>query len=275
MAELPEVETTRRGLKPFVVGQRVVDVVVREPRLRWPVTRELVDALRGATIDALERRAKYLLLRTRRGTVIAHLGMSGSLRVLAHASPAQEHDHVDLLLGNGKLLRLRDPRRFGCLLFTRDDPHAHALLEHLGPEPLSSAFDGDVLFQKSRGRRAPVKCFLMDAEIVVGVGNIYANESLWRAGIHPRRAAGRIARPSYARLARAVKEVLAAAIEKGGTTLRDFMQSDGQPGYFHADLAVYDRTGAPCPRCRTPIARAALGGRATHWCPACQPAPGA
>ncbi len=270
MPELPEVETTRRGVRPHVKGRRVARVVVRDARLRWPVPPGLARALAGATIDDVERRAKYLLFRTAHGTAIVHLGMSGSLRVLDAAVAPQKHDHVDLVLENGKALRLRDPRRFGCVLFTRDDPHDHPLLKELGPEPLSAAFDGAHLFRRSRGRTAAVKSFLMDAAVVVGVGNIYANEALWRARLAPRRRAGRIPRARYDELARHVKEVLADAIERGGTTLRDFLSADGEPGHFRMDLAVYDRAGEPCPRCGAKIRAARVGQRSAFFCPRCQ-----
>jgi len=270
MPELPEVETTRRGVRPHVEGRRIERVVVRDGRLRWPVPRSLVRELAGATIRCVERRAKYLLFRTDRGTVIAHLGMSGSLRVVPAATPPRTHDHVDLVLDGGQLLRLRDPRRFGCLLFTRGDPLAHPLLKDLGPEPLSSEFDGGHLFRRARGRTAAVKSFLMDASTVVGVGNIYASESLWRAAIAPRRRAGRVTRLQCDALAAAVKKVLSEAIEVGGTTLRDFQKVDGEPGRFNPSLAVYDRTGRPCPRCGAPIRSARVGQRSAFFCSRCQ-----
>jgi len=270
MPELPEVETTRRGVRPHVKGRRVEQVVVRDSRLRWPVPPGLARALEGATIDEVERRAKYLLFRTAHGTAIVHLGMSGSLRVLDVGVSPGKHDHVDVVLDDGKLLRLRDPRRFGCILFTRNDPHEHPLLKDLGPEPLSRAFDGGHLHRIARGRTAAVKTFLMDAAVVVGVGNIYANEALWRARLAPRRRAGRVTRAHFDELARSVKEVLADAIARGGTTLRDFLSADGEPGHFRMDLAVYDRAGKRCPRCRTPIRTARVGQRSSFWCPRCQ-----
>jgi formamidopyrimidine-DNA glycosylase len=283
MPELPEVETTRRGVRPHVIGRAIVDVIVRERRLRWPLPRDLRARLAGATVRDVERRAKYLLFGLERegastgnrdgasaGTLIVHLGMSGSLRVLPSDAPVELHDHVDLVFEGGRSLRLRDPRRFGCMLFTSRDPGEHALLRQLGPEPLSADFDGRHLFEVARGRTAPVKAFLMDSSVVVGVGNIYANESLWRAGIHPRRKAGRIRAERYDALARAVKETLAGAIEKGGTTLRDFLSADGEPGYFRIELSTYDRPGAPCPRCSTPIRVARIGQRSSFFCPRCQ-----
>jgi formamidopyrimidine-DNA glycosylase len=270
MPELPEVETTRRGVRPHVEGRKVTRVIVRDGRLRWPVPRLIARELAGATIERVERRAKYLLFKTERGTVIAHLGMSGSLRIVPAATPPRRHDHVDLVLEGGLALRLHDPRRFGCLLFTRDDPNDHPLLKELGPEPLTSAFDGGHLFERARGRTAPVKVFLMDAATVVGVGNIYASESLWRAAIAPRRRAGRVTRLQCDALARSVKEVLSEAIEQGGTTLRDFLRVDGEPGHFRVSLAVYDRTGRPCPRCGAPIRTARVGQRSAFFCPRCQ-----
>ncbi len=275
MPELPEVETTRRGIRPWLAGASIERLVVRERRLRWPVPRGLEARLAGARVDAVERRAKYLLLPLSKdgapaGTLLAHLGMSGSLRVLARGEPAAKHDHLDLELSNGRVLRLRDPRRFGCVLLLDGDPARDALLRDLGPEPLSREFDGARLASLARRRSAPVKCFLMDNAVVVGVGNIYANESLWRAGIHPRRPAGRVAAPRWDALAAAVKEVLAEAIEKGGTTLRDFVRPDGDHGWFKIELATYDRAGAPCPRCRAPIRAERIGQRSAFFCARCQ-----
>ncbi len=270
MPELPEVETTRRGIEPHLLGHRVESVIVRDPRLRWPVPAELPEALRGQRIEAVERRAKYLLLRTHAGTAILHLGMSGSLRVLPAGTPAERHDHVDLVLDSGQALRLHDPRRFGALLWTRDDPLQHPLLAHLGPEPLTAAFDGERLYRLSRGRRGPVKSFIMDNHIVVGLGNIYANEALFRAGIHPLRAAGRIGRERYDKLAEAARTVLTAAIAAGGTTLRDFTREDGKPGYFRIELQVYGHAGEPCPACGTALRQTVIGQRSSFYCPHCQ-----
>jgi len=270
MPELPEVETTRRGIEPHVAGQQVTGVVVRDGRMRWPVPPQLQRKLSGQTIHKVERRAKYLLLRADAGTLILHLGMSGNLRILPCDSPPGKHDHVDIVLGNGKCLRLHDPRRFGAVLWTRDDPLRHPLLADLGPEPLEDGFDGACLFERSRGRTAPVKQFLMDNRVVVGVGNIYANEALFLAGIHPARAAGRIGRERYERLAQAIKQVLQEAIAQGGTTLRDFLASDGQPGYFSLYLRVYGRTGEPCPACGRPILQIQQGQRSTYYCGHCQ-----
>ncbi len=269
MPELPEVETTRRGIEPPLRGQRISGVTVRQPRLRWPVPDDLDTILRGHRLHAVERRAKYLLLRFGHGTLILHLGMSGSLRILPAGTPPQPHDHVDLNFGD-RLLRLRDPRRFGALLWTSDDPFDHPLLATLGPEPLTNHFDGPWLHHRAKGRRTAVKNLIMDASTVVGVGNIYASEALFAARIHPRRPAGRIALARYRRLAEQIKAILSAAIEQGGTTLRDFQRQDGRPGYFAQRLQVYGRPGAPCPHCATPIRKATIGQRASYYCPRCQ-----
>ena len=269
MPELPEVETTRAGLAPHVEGRRVSGVVLRRAGLRWPFPPEIVRVLPGQQIEAVRRRAKYLLLETAAGSALLHLGMSGSLRAVPAATPLVAHDHVDLALDSGRVLRFNDPRRFGCLLW-QPPGETHELLRGLGPEPLTEAFDGDYLFFRSRGRSAPVKSFVMDQRVVVGVGNIYAAEALFAAGISPLRAAGRVSRDRYAALADAVKAVLAHAIARGGTTLRDFISPDGLPGYFETELAAYGRGGEPCPRCGRPLKEAAIGQRATVWCGRCQ-----
>ncbi|MFW5969700.1 MAG: bifunctional DNA-formamidopyrimidine glycosylase/DNA-(apurinic or apyrimidinic site) lyase [Halofilum sp. (in: g-proteobacteria)] len=270
MPELPEVETTRRGIAPHIEGRAIRGATVREPRLRWPVPVAALDALTGITVTAVERRAKYLLLRTPPGTLMLHLGMSGSLRVVAADTPATVHDHVDIRFAGGACLRLRDPRRFGSVLWFDADAPLPPLLAGLGPEPLDPAFDGDYLYARSRGRRRSVKDFIMDGRIVVGVGNIYAAEALFAAGIHPARAAGRVGRARYRALAQTIKRVLGDAIEHGGTTLRDFTSASGTPGYFRISLAVYGRAGAPCRRCGTPLRTRRLGQRATVYCPRCQ-----
>lgn len=274
MPELPEVETTRRGIAPYLIGRRVTSVLLRRPDLRWPIPIEISRLLPGQRIDAVERRAKYLLLHTEVGSALLHLGMSGVLRVLTPDAPVGKHDHVDIVMertptGGSRVLRFTDPRRFGCLLW-QPPGETHALLDGLGPEPLTDDFDGDLLWRKSRGRRAVVKLFLMDNAIVVGVGNIYASESLFAAGIDPRRAAGNVSRVRYALLAAEVKRILAWAIERGGTTLRDFLNPDGAPGYFFRELNVYGRAGEPCRTCSTPIRQVVLGQRSTFWCPHCQ-----
>jgi formamidopyrimidine-DNA glycosylase len=267
--ELPEVETTRRGLAPHVEGRIVTNVILRRPNLRWPIPDEVRELLPGQRIAAVRRRAKYLLLDTQAGSALLHLGMSGSLRVLPGTTPVKLHDHVDLALDSSRVLRFTDPRRFGCLLW-QPPGQTHELLRELGPEPLSDAFNGDYLFALSRGRKAPVKNFLMDQRVVVGVGNIYAAEALFEAGISPLRAAGKVSRERYALLAAAVKRILAYAIERGGTTLRDFIKPDGEPGYFDLELSAYGRGGEPCPRCGRPLKQAAIGQRATVWCGHCQ-----
>ncbi|WP_101926243.1 bifunctional DNA-formamidopyrimidine glycosylase/DNA-(apurinic or apyrimidinic site) lyase [Luteimonas rhizosphaerae] len=269
MPELPEVETTRAGLMPHVLGRTVTGVVLRRPDLRWPIPPEIATQLPGQRIDAIRRRAKYLLLDTGAGSALLHLGMSGSLRVLPPQTAVGPHDHVDLALDSGQVLRFNDPRRFGCLLW-QTSGETHALLRALGPEPLDDTFDGDHLFFASRGRRAPVKTFLMDQRIVVGVGNIYAAEALHAAGISPLRDAGKVSRARYARLADEVKRILAYAIGRGGTTLRDFISPDGAPGYFEQELAAYGRGGQPCPRCGGALKQASIGQRTTVWCPRCQ-----
>jgi len=269
MPELPEVETTRRGLAPHLVGRTVAGVVQRRADLRWPFAPELRTLLPGQRIDAVRRRAKYLLLDTEAGSALMHLGMSGSLRVLPRGQPHGLHDHLDIALDDDRVLRFNDPRRFGCALW-QPPGQVHALLRGLGPEPLSDAFDGDWLFARSRGRRAPVKAFLMDQRIVVGVGNIYAAEALHAAGISPLRAAGRISRGRYAVLAGEVRRILAHAIRRGGTTLRDFIAPDGAPGYFEQELEVYGRGGEPCRRCGRPLREALVAQRTTAWCGSCQ-----
>ena len=273
MPELPEVETTRRGITPHLLGKTVDHVVVRQRRLRWEVP-PLETLLPGRRIRQVQRRAKYLLLecvdeRDAGGTLLIHLGMSGSLRVLPADTPPQTHDHCDLVLGD-RCLRLRDPRRFGALLWTGEPPGQHPLLAHLGPEPLSSAFDADYLWQQARRRRIPIKQLLMDGKVVVGVGNIYASEALFLTGIHPQRACNRVGRERIARLVDNVKAVLGRAIELGGTTLRDFQDQDGKPGYFRIELQVYGREGEPCPACGTPIKAIQLGQRTSSYCPRCQ-----
>jgi formamidopyrimidine-DNA glycosylase (fpg) len=268
--ELPEVETTRRGLAPHVEGRTVTAVTLRRPDLRWPIPAEVARELPGRRIVQVRRRAKYLLLDTDAGhSALLHLGMSGMLRVLPADTPVGAHDHVDLALDSGRVLRFTDPRRFGCLLWQPAGTE-HALLRGLGPEPLSERFDGHWLYRLSRGRSAPVKTFLMDQRIVVGVGNIYAAESLFRAGISPLRPAGRVSLARYMALAEAVRGILGHAITRGGTTLRDFLNPDGAPGYFEQELAVYGRGGLPCPACGTRLRQASVGQRTTVWCPRCQ-----
>ena len=270
MPELPEVETTRRGIEPQILGNTLTRLIVRNANLRWPVPRQLNKVLAGMKVESLARRGKYLLLGFSAGSVIIHLGMSGSLRVVDCDSTRNKHDHVEFVFHNGKCLRLRDPRRFGAVLYTTGDPLQHKLLVNLGPEPLQRGFSGRHLYDHSRGKKVAVKLFIMNSKIVVGVGNIYANEALFLAGIHPKRVAGRLTAERYDRLAQAIKNVLRSAIKSGGTTLRDFTAEDGRPGYFQQKLNVYGKAGEPCPGCGTPIKHITLGQRATYFCPHCQ-----
>ena len=270
MPELPEVETTRRGIEPWLVGRRIESLVVREWRLRWRVPRSLPAKIGGARIHSVGRRAKYLLITTDAGTLILHLGMSGSLRVLDAGSPPLAHDHVDLVLDSGRCLRFNDPRRFGCLLFTTAEPARHKLLAGLAVEPLSEEFTAAALWRRARGRRTSIKAFIMDSRIVAGVGNIYASEALFRAGIRPRLAAGRVSHARMESIVTAIRDVLNEAIGAGGTTLRDYVDAAGMPGYFGQRLFVYERTGKPCRRCKTPIRQFTQGQRSTYWCPHCQ-----
>jgi len=269
MPELPEVETTRRGIAPHIVGERVANVLIRQSKLRWEISPNLGQMLSGQTITGVERRAKYLLINTKKGQVMIHLGMSGSLRVLDADVPAETHDHVDIVLQNDRLLRYRDPRRFGSI-FWLDEYYEHSLLQNLGPEPLSPAFDADYLFRVSRTRKAAIKSFLMDGRIVVGVGNIYANEALFIAGIRPGVAAGKPSKIRYQRLVNAIKQILSAAIDAGGTSLKDFVREDGSPGYFKQALSVYGRGGESCLVCNKVLKETRIGQRTTVYCPGCQ-----
>jgi len=268
MPELPEVETTRRGIEPHVLQRQIKTIDIRQPKLRWPIPLE-VSSLTGSSILALERRAKYLLMLTDQGTLIWHLGMSGSMRIMPAQLPAAKHEHIQLNFDDHNSLRFRDPRRFGALLFTTDDPLQHELLKTLGPEPLSPAFNTDYLQTCCKGRSVPIKNLIMNSHVVVGIGNIYACESLFMSGINPKTRAGRISRARLQKLVEAIKEVLAKAIEMGGTTLQDFTQADGKPGYFRLALNVYANQGS-CPRCQTPIKRTVLGQRSTFYCTNCQ-----
>lgn len=270
MPELPEVETLRRGLIEHLVDQTITRVTVREPRLRWPVPPNLSTVLPQQRIQHIHRRAKYLLLACTQGHLLIHLGMSGTLRLLPAFEPSQKHDHIDIFLTGARCLRYHDPRRFGSVLWTEYPLTEHPLLKHLGPEPLEDIFDGYYLYTLAQGRRQAVKNYLMDNRVVVGIGNIYANEALFLASIHPNRAAGTLTLTNYEVLANTVKQVLHAAIEQGGTTLRDFSDSQGRPGYFKQSLQVYGRAGAPCVRCHQLIQAEKIGQRTSYFCPSCQ-----
>ncbi len=270
MPELPEVETSRRGIEPHIAGRIVRRVIVRQPRLRWPVPDNLPPLLQRKKLLAVDRRGKYILLHFHHGTVIMHLGMSGSLRIATNTTPLRTHDHIDFEFSAGTILRLHDPRRFGCVLWTSEPIEQHKLLVKLGPEPLADDFDGDYLFQQSRRRQCSIKAFIMNSHIVVGVGNIYACESLFVAGIHPARKAGAVSRQRYRQLAETIRQILHAAIEQGGTTLRDFTREDGQPGYFAQKLYVYGKAGDPCQRCGKAIRQINQQQRSTFYCTHCQ-----
>ena len=270
MPELPEVETIRRGIAPHVVGRTIEKVIVRDRRLRWPIARGFERRIAGRRIRAVDRRGKYLLLDLGGDRVILHLGMTGNLALQEPGRPLRKHDHFDFELSGGLTLRFNDPRRFGAALWWPATQAQHALIRHMGPEPLTEAFNADYLTRLARRRSAPVKNFLMDGRIVVGVGNIYAVEALFRAGIRPMRPAGRVTRAEYEKLVEAVRAVLNDAIAAGGTTFRDFRDSNGEPGYFVQKLFVYDRAGQPCRKCRTPIKRLVIGQRSSYYCPRCQ-----
>jgi len=270
MPELPEVEITRRGLAAHLTGLTIADVVIRNATLRWPIPKDLPKLLHGKAILSLKRRAKYLLMDFGNGTLILHLGMSGSLRILPACTPAEKHDHFDLMLNNGTLLRLRDPRRFGAVLWHSGDVHTHPLLASLGPEPLENDFNARYLYEATRGRSISIKQCLMNNRVVVGVGNIYANEALFRAGIRPQLAAGKLSLPRCARLVEEIRATLTESIKKGGSTLRDFVDASGQPGYFQQHYWVYGRAGEPCRRCGSPIKQVKQGQRSSFYCISCQ-----
>lgn len=270
MPELPEVETTKRGIEPHILQIPVHDVIVRQARLRWPVPDRLRTDLPGQRFTQIVRRGKYLLLHTEAGTLMIHLGMSGSLRLVKESTHFTKHDHVDIVFTNHRCLRFHDPRRFGCILWTTDNPYDHSLLAPMGPEPLSSHFNGNYLYDITRNRKTTIKALLMDCRIVVGVGNIYANEALFRSRIDPRRSAGRISKTRMDELCTSVSAVLNRSIQQGGTTLRDFVNERGQPGYFQQALNVYNKAGHPCPRCKAPIKQCRIGQRSTFFCSKCQ-----
>lgn len=271
MPELPEVETTLRGIESHLVGRTVSRIDIRQPKLRWPITSSLVEEMSGLTVTHLTRRGKYIGIHTSKGTLIIHLGMSGSLYFVPPETPPLFHDHVDFCFsGEGDWLRYTDPRRFGAILWTTEDWLEHDLLSHLGPEPLSEAFHVDYLYAKSKGRKLAIKSFIMDSKMVVGVGNIYANEALFMAGIRPTRMAGNISKARYEKLVECIKTVLAAAIKQGGTTLKDFVGGDGKPGYFKQELAVYGRADQECRLCGAILQEIRQGQRSTVYCPKCQ-----
>ncbi len=270
MPELPEVETTCRGIAPHIIEKKVKKIIIRNAQLRYPIPENLPQDLTGQTINQVTRRGKYILLHSDTGVAIIHLGMSGTLRIVESETGAEKHDHVDIIFDHGKCLRLRDPRRFGCLLWTPTDPLQHRLLKPLGPEPLSGNFNGSYLYNLSRKRTVAIKQFIMNSHIVVGVGNIYASEALFQASINPKRQAGQVSLKLYQTLIIAIQDVLSRAISQGGTTLRDFYNSEGKPGYFQQKLNVYGRDNQPCHHCNTPILKIQQGQRATYYCKQCQ-----
>jgi formamidopyrimidine-DNA glycosylase len=270
MPELPEVETTLRGITPHIDQQTIAKVIVRQPRLRWPISTEMPQDLLGQTIISLTRRAKYLLLTTHAGTLAIHLGMSGTLRILTQHQAPGKHDHVDLIFAHGKILRFMDPRRFGAFLWIKDNPEQHPLLHHLGVEPLHKDFSAKYLWNKTRGKSITIKSLLMDSKIVVGIGNIYAAEALFMARIHPTTPANSLTIKRLANLVIAIKQILRHAIKKGGTTLKDFTDSNGKPGYFATQLKVYGRDGLPCVICRARLHLVKIGQRSTVYCKRCQ-----
>jgi len=277
MPELPEVETTLRGIAPKIQGQTIQTLDIRQPKLRWPLSDFLQqNRLAGQTIQKILRRGKYLILQTQPGDLLIHLGMSGNLRILPHNTPIQKHDHLDLKLNNGYLLRYHDPRRFGAWLWadqTQGGYRQHPLIKHLGPEPLSENFTPQYLQQKCQTRKSPIKTLIMNNQIVVGIGNIYANEALFLSGLHPQTPTSQLTHQDYNRLVHHIKQVLQAAIQQGGTTLKDFLTPEGKPGYFEQKLHVYGRTGQPCLQCQTPIEKHTHQQRASYLCPLCQPSP--
>jgi formamidopyrimidine-DNA glycosylase len=269
MPELPEVETTLRGIAPHVLDKTITKVMIRHYGLRWPIARDIHKELVGQQVVQLARRGKYLLLHLTQGTLIIHLGMSGRLGVFNKNTPAQKHDHVDVEFNGQKVLRFTDPRRFGAFLWTENHDD-HKLLNHLGPEPLTEAFSSEYLFARAKNKKLAVKTFIMNQKIVVGVGNIYANEALFLAGINPSQAAGQITLSRYEKLTEHIRNILTQAIKQGGTTLKDFLNSDGKPGYFSQSLHVYGREHQPCTSCNTTLIAIQLGKRQTVFCPKCQ-----
>lgn len=270
MPELPEVETSRRGIEPHLLNRKIKRIDIRQHKLRWPIPKKLPVLACGRKILSIDRRAKYILLKLENGNIIIHLGMSGSLRICDPKTQPEKHDHIDIIVQGDKALRLRDPRKFGCVLWTSDAIEQHKLISSLGPEPLSDAFDSDYLYHKARNRSCSIKALIMNSQIVVGVGNIYASEALFRSAINPKRKAGNISKQRISKLVDAIKLTLALAIEEGGTTLRDFTGISGQPGYFAQKLLVYGREGEPCTTCGEPVKQFVQQARSTYYCTRCQ-----
>ena len=270
MPELPEVETTLRGIEPHILNSAIAEVKIHNGQLRWPVEKQLPQLITNKKILKLERRGKYLLLQFKHGTILWHLGMSGSMKILKKDEPRAKHDHIEILFKNKIILRYNDPRRFGALIWTEEDMYAHKLLNHLGPEPLTNDFNDTYLYEQSRKKKQKVKSWIMDSSLVVGVGNIYANESLFMSGINPNRAAGKLTKSQCEAFVREIKKVLRAAIKQGGTTLKDFSGSDGKPGYFAQKLNVYGKAGKPCPNCNKALIKKEIAQRATYYCTQCQ-----
>lgn len=270
MPELPEVETTLRGISPHIENQIVSKVIIRQPKLRWLIPAELPQLIEQQVLNSLSRRAKYLLLHFNTGTLLIHLGMSGSLRIISTDTPPAKHDHFELAFKHNKSIRLTDPRRFGAVLWLGKEPYKHSLLSKLGPEPLSDDLTGTYLYQKSRHKKVSIKQFIMNQTIVTGIGNIYCTEALYYAGISPVRAAGNISLKRYQTLVTQIKKTLSLAIEQGGTTLRDFVGSDGKPGYFKQELSAYGRSGLPCKHCKQPLTEIKQAQRTTVYCTHCQ-----
>jgi formamidopyrimidine-DNA glycosylase len=270
MPELPEVETTMNGIRPYLEGRQINELIVRERRLRWLIPDGLEGSVRRRKVSKIERRGKYILIHLSRGGLIIHLGMSGSMRVLIRPERPGRHDHFDIVNESGEIIRFRDPRKFGCLLFSSSNLYNHPRLQCLGVEPLTSEFHGTLLYNLSRKRNIPVKTFIMDGSIVVGVGNIYASESLFDSGIHPRRKCSRISLRRYTQLSASIRSILKNAIDKGGTTLQDFVGVEGNPGYFEQELTVYGRENQLCVKCRSTIRRMMIAQRSTFYCPQCQ-----
>jgi formamidopyrimidine-DNA glycosylase len=270
MPELPEVETTCKGISPYIIGNTITEVIVRESQLRWAIPADLSQTITGLSIDSVTRRGKYCLLNTTNGTLILHLGMSGNLRIVSSSEKPKKHDHVDVIFQNNLVLRFNDQRKFGAVLWAKGDAKTHPLLKDLGPEPLTADFNAQYLLLRAKGRKMPIKTFIMDGHIVVGVGNIYASESLFMAGIIPTRMAGSLSLADCEKLVDAIKRVLQRAINQGGTTLRDFVNAEGKPGYFSQSLAVYGRAGQPCYHCNQLIQQLKIGQRASYFCAVCQ-----